>query len=114
MADHITTNSTIFHLPNEILEISLSLLGVSRFRFTALVCNRFKAVNLTDVSDEKITSAEHYTSSIQCAEKYLSEAGSDTQKIAIFWCNVARYGRWEIIESTHQCGHSLIWSECRH
>ena len=109
MADHVTTDYyTILHLPNEILGIS------SHFRFTALVCNRFKAVNLTDVSDEKITSAEHYTSSIQCAEKYLSEAGSDTQKIAIFWCNVARYGRWEIIESTHQCGHSLIWSECRH
>ena len=106
MADHVTTDYyTILHLPNEILGIS------SHFRFTALVCNRFKTVYLNNVSDEKITSAETYISSIQCAEKYLRGAGSNTQKIAIFWYNVTRYGRLEVMEWAHQRGHTRIWGE---
>jgi len=80
MLDHVTTDYTIFCLPREILGISLSFLGVGCFEIVALVCNRFKTVYLTDVIDKKITSAESYTSSMRCAQKYLGEAGSDTHK----------------------------------
>jgi hypothetical protein len=60
-------------------------------------------VDLTDVADEKNTTAESCTSSMQCTEKYLREAGSeDTQKIATFWYNVARYGRLGVMEWTLQ------------
>ena len=100
----------------------MCFLDVSHFsRFTGLSCNRFKTVDLTDVADEKNTTAESCTSSMQCTEKYLREAGSeDTQKIATFWYNVARYGKiWPLGSngmdaSTLQRRHSRIWSESMH
>jgi len=109
MADNM-----ILDYPDELLRLSLSFLGVGHFAFIALVCSRFKIAYLANDSDEMITTAESVTSSISRAEKYFEDAGTDYEQLRFFWCNVARYGRVDVMEWAHQQGYSRVWSEQFH
>lgn len=52
------SRTTIHGLPNEILGLSLSLLGVGNFRYAHLACKMFLNAYLVSVRDEKMTTGK--------------------------------------------------------
>jgi len=114
---------TVLQLPDEMMGLSQSFLGVGHFGFIAPVCKRFKTTYLARVSDEMITNMGSIISSISCAQKYLEDTGfcgtpfQDTGvavvKLELLWFYAARYGSLGVIEWAHQRGYSRLWEEYR-
>jgi len=104
-------DNTALDYPDKLLRLSLSFLGVGHFLFIALVHSKFKSAYLANVSDQKITSGESVTSSILRAEKYFENAGTDTEQLRLFWLNVARYGRVDVMGWAHEQGYSRVWNQ---
>lgn len=102
-------SNTILHLPDEVLGLALSFLSGGHYAFIALVCSRFKIAYLAHVSDDLVTTGDSVTSSMSRAKKYLEDAGTEIEKIALFWHSAARYGRLEVMEWAHQNGYSFMW-----
>lgn len=107
------TTTTIHGLPDEILGICHSYLGVGHFGFIAPVCKKFKAVYLANTVsvNNKFTNGESITSSISCVQQYLEAAGTDTKQLSFVWYNAARYGRLKLMAWAHQQGYSRVWKE---
>ena len=105
------TDNTILAPPDELLRLTLSFLGIRYFAFIALVCSRFKVAYLANGSNEMYTRGESVTSSISRAEKYLEDAGTNSEQLTIFWYNVTRYGRVDFMEWAHREGYSRMWNE---
>ena len=99
---------TVLHLPDELLGLSHSFLGVGDFGIIAPVCKKFKSTYLDHVSDTMITTVDRATSSIFRARTYLEYAEDDAQHHALFWYCVARYGRVGVMEWAHQRTYSRV------
>ena len=109
-----TRTTTIHQLGDEVIEISLALLGGNgHFRYGPLACKMFLRASELNPHFKKISSGESVTSSISCAKKYFQDKeGTDKEQLRFFWENAARYGRLDIMEWAHQQGFSHASSAC--
>lgn len=98
------SSTTIHGLPNEILGLTLSLLGGRHFRYAPLACKMFLGAYLASLSADKITTGKSVTSSISCTKKYFYDAQDYAH---LFWTSAVRYGRVEVMEWAHQEGHAI-------
>ena len=107
----ITRITTINQLADEVIGISLGLLGgVGHFRYGPLACKMFLKASEVNKDFKKITTGESVTSSISCAKKYFEDKGTGKEILTFFWENAARYGRVEVMDWAHQQGYSTVWN----
>ena len=101
-----TTRTTIHQLADEVIGISLQMLGGNgHFRHGPLACKMFLRASKLDKHFKKFTSGESVTSSVSCAMKYFEDEGTGRERLRFFWLNAARY--WS-------CGsHEMVGSATR-
>ena len=74
-----TTRTTIHQLADEVIGISLGLLG--HFQYGPLVCKTFLRASELNKHFLKITTGESVTSSVPCAQKYFEDQGTGKEQL---------------------------------
>ena len=74
-----TTRTTIHQLADEVIGISLGLLG--HFQYGPLVCETFLRASELNKHFLKITTGESVTSSVPCAQKYFEDQGTGKEQL---------------------------------
>jgi len=98
-----TTVTTIHHLPDDVLGLSLELLGgIGHFRYCPLACKLFLKASEKNSHCKKITTGESVTSSVSCVQKYFEDVGTGKKQLEFFWTNAIRYGRVNVMQWAHQ------------
>ena len=107
----VTTRTTIHQLADEVIGMSLALLGSNgHFRYGPLACKMFLRASKLDKHFKKFTSGESVTSSVSCAMKYFEDEGTGRERLRFFWLNAARYwscGSHEMVGSATR--NSAVW-----
>ena len=105
-------NKTIDDLPNEVLRLIFTFLGIGYFRFIGGSSRIFRELYLsTSVGSDSTTAIENIVSSVSCVELYLQEAGTDVPQLRVILNGAASHGRLDILEWSHQHGHLHACSE---
>jgi hypothetical protein len=98
-----TNLTTIRHLNDDVLSISLALLGgIGHFRYSPLACKLFLKASENIPHFKKITTGESVTSSVSCVQKYFEDEGTGKEQLMFFWVNAIRYGRVNVMQWANQ------------
>jgi len=105
----VSSEKTIYDVPDAVLALSLAFVGKGTFRYTASVCKTFHKVYKSAFHDTTDTSIGSAVATIACAEIFLEEDGGDIDidnKPRYIWNGAAKYGRVEILEWMNESNYS--------